>query len=131
MDELIINEQKEQIRDTNSYKTSFHLMFQGNAGGGTGGDGGTGSSGAFGKLAFSKLKTDPSKKDSTASMDEIPSGKDELEALADSEAEDPIVKAEREFFEIIKQVCILSYKYLEYGFKVLRNSITFFQILFF
>ena len=83
-------------------------MFQGNAGGGTGGEGGTASSGAFGKLAFSKLKTDPSKKDS---MDEMPSGKDELEALADSEAEDPIVKAEREFFEIIKQVCSHSYKH--------------------
>ena len=44
-------------------------------------------------------------------MDEMPSGKDELEALADSEAEDPIVKAEREFFEIIKQVCSHSYKH--------------------
>ena len=34
-------------------------------------------------------------------------GKDELEALAETETEDPIVKAEREFFEIIKQVSIL------------------------
>jgi len=35
-------------------------------------------------------------------------GKDELDALAETETEDPIVKAEREFFEIIKQVSLLN-----------------------
>jgi hypothetical protein len=43
-------------------------------------------------------------------MDDVPSGKDELEGLADTEVEDPIVKAEREFFEIIKQVCCCNAK---------------------
>ena len=83
---------------------------QGNAyGGGEGGGGGGGGGGAFGKLAFSKLKHDPTlKKDTTESVDE--SVKEESDTLPEIETEDPIVKAEREFFEIIKQVfnlCLL------------------------
>ena len=82
---------------------NFH--FQGNAGQGgpEGGGAGNAGGGAFGKLAFSKLKHDPTlKKESTVSVDE--SSKDDLDALGETETEDPIVKAEREFFEIIKQV---------------------------
>jgi hypothetical protein len=41
-------------------------------------------------------------------------GKDELDALAETETEDPIVKAEREFFEIIKQV----------GFLQIQNTVS-------
>ena len=76
-------------------------LFQGNAPAGGDGAGG-GGGGAFGKLAFSKLKHDPTKQDTTQSVDD--SYRDDPDGLPEIETEDPIVKAEREFFEIIKQV---------------------------
>ena len=62
-------------------------------GGGMLGPGPT-SGDAFGKVAMTQMKD---KKD----------GKEGTEADEESEAEDPIVKAEREFFQIIKQVLVV------------------------
>jgi hypothetical protein len=98
---------------------SLKFSTQGNMGGNEGGGGGGGGSGAFGNLAMAKLKSDQVNKDSLVSaesVDEPPQpgnnqkfkywSKNQIQWIhpTDVEEEDPIVKAEREFFEIIKQV---------------------------